>query len=180
MKNKKLRLFVIAVLILQILMPAGLLYHHYSLHSRAMTDSPEFKFRLESLDVYKIYDTGEGDERLDFYVQDLFQYYHEDIAVTVGEDGYVRMAKTENKRLNKHWFSFKYCYSKSQMNNDNYVYEDGVDVAELHRKINKTYSKDVNKPDGFYLTAKVYKGIFIPVAIDLEGKKGVVFKNEVY
>ena len=176
-KNKKLRIFIIAVLILQILMPAGLLYHHYSLHSRARKDSPEFKFRLESIDVYQIYDTGEGDERLDFYVEDLFQYYHDDIAVTVGDDGYAHMAKPENKRLNKHWFTFNYCYDKSQMNNDNYVYEDGVDVAELHHKIYNTYGKDVSKPDGFYVTAKVYKGIFIPVAIYIENEKVISFTD---
>lgn len=177
MKNKKLRLFVIAILILQILMPAGLLYHHYSLHSRAMNDPREFKFRLDNIDIYDIYNSGEGDERLSFDILDLFDYYHQDIAVTIGNDGYAQMSLAENKMFNKYWFTFKYCYSKSYANNDNYTYEDGVDVAELHKMINRIYSKDIKKPDNFYITAKVYKGVFIPIAIYIEDVKVITFSN---
>lgn len=178
--NKKLKFILVFILIIQLIMPVGLLTYHYTLHSKVMTESPEFKFRLESIDVYQVYDTGEGDERLYFDVKDIFQLYHEDIAVTVGEDGYAHMLPCENKELNKHWFTFEYYYNKSYVNNDSYVYEDGVDVAELHHKIYNTYSKDVSKPYGFYMTAKVYKGIFIPVAIYIEDSKVITFKNEIY
>ena len=119
--------------------------------------------------------TGEGVERLCFDVIDIFQFYHEDIAVTVGEDGYAHKLPCENKKLNKHWFTFNYYYNKSYVNNDSYVYEEGIDIAELHRKINKIYGKDIEKPDGFYVTAKVYKGIFIPIAIYIEDTKVISF-----
>ena len=54
--NKKLRLFVIIALVIQIVLPLYLLYTHYSDHNYAMAESPMFKFRLESIDVYEIYD----------------------------------------------------------------------------------------------------------------------------
>lgn len=177
--NKKLRLFVIISLVIQILLPLYLLYTHYSDHNYAMAESPTFKFRLESIDVYEIYDSGEGSERLDFHVLDLFQYYQDDIAVTVGADGYAQLSEVENKRLNKHWFTFKYCYSISQRNNGNYIYEAGVDIAALHRKINRIYRWDIEKPEGFYVTAKVYKGVFIPIAIYIEDQKVITFTQEI-
>ena len=173
--NKKFKLIIVAILIIQLLMPVGLLTYHYTLHSRAMTESPEFRFKLDGMDIYDIYDTGEGVERLCFDVIDIFQLYNEDIAVTVGEDGYAHMLPSENKKLNKHWFTFEYYYNKSYVNNDSYVYEDGINVAELHRKINKIYGKDIEKPDGFYVTAKVYRGIFIPLAIYIEDTKVISF-----
>lgn len=179
MMNKKLRIFVIVTLIIQLLLPLCLMCSHYSDYNYAMTESPEFKFRLEYINVYDIYNSGEGDERLDFDVLDLFRFYQEDIAVTVGSDGFVIMSHPENKRLNKHWFTFKYCYSTSQLNSGNYIYEAGVDIAELHRKINRTYSKDVEKPEGFYITAKVYKGVFIPIAIYIEDQKVITFVQEI-
>ena len=82
-------------------------------------------------------------------------------------------------RLNKHWFTFKYCYSISQMNNGNYIYEAGVDIAALHRKINRIYRWDIEKPEGFYVTAKVYKGVFIPIAIYIEDQKVITFTQEI-
>ena len=173
--NKKLKFILVFILIIQILMPVGLLTYHYTLHSKVMTESPEFKFRLDGMDIYDIYDTGEGDENLYFDVKDIFQLYHEDIAVTVGEDGYAHMELAEDKKLNKHWFTFEYCYNKSYVNSDSYVYEEGIDIAELHRKINKIYGKDIEKPDGFYVTAKVYRGIFIPIAIYIEDTKVISF-----
>ncbi len=173
--NKKLKFILVFILIIQILMPVGLLTYHYTLHSKVMTESPEFKFRLDGLSIYDIYDSGEDDEEIFFDVCDLFEFYHQDIAVTVGEDGYAHMLPSENKKLNKHWFTFEYCYNKSYVNNDSYVYEEGIDIAELHRKINKIYGKDIEKPDGFYVTAKVYRGIFIPIAIYIEDTKVISF-----
>ena len=178
MKNKKLKVFIIAVLILQILAPAGLLTHHYTLHDTAKKESPEFKFRLDGLSIYDIYDSGEGDEKIVFDVRDLFEFYHQDIAVTVGDDGYAHMELAEDKSMNKHWFTFEYCYNRSYESSDNYKYEDGIDIAELHQKVNKIYGLDVEKPEGFYITAKVYKGIFIPISIYIENEKVITFLND--
>lgn len=178
MMNKKVKIFIIAVLILQILAPAGLLTHHYTLHDNAMKYSPDFKFRLEGIDIYQIKDTGEGDEILYFDVVDLFRFYHDDIAVTVDADGFAQMSLSENKLLNKYWFTFEYCYGKRYVSGDSFVYEEGVDVSELHKKINKIYGKDIEKPEGFYVTAKVYRGVFIPVAIYIEDTKVISFLND--
>ena len=180
--SKKLKFIMIATLILQLLLPSYLLYYHYNLHAEAMANSPEFKFRLEYLDMYEVHDSGEGEDRLHYTIKDIYNhnYYREDVAVIEGSDGFVRMSLAENKRLNKYWFTYKYYSQKSYLDSSQYEYAEGFDRIDLIYHVNAMRIEGVEYPEGFYLTAKVYKGIFIPVAIYLEGKKVVVFKNEVY
>lgn len=178
--NKKFKLIIAAILILQVILPAGMLYYHYSAHEDALTESPEFKFHLEYLDIYEIHDDGEGSERLSFEIKDVYDYYHSEMAVRVGNDGFAYLTDADNKVLNKHWFTFKYYYNNSYHTSDDYEYAEGIDPADVIYRVNALYGKDVEKPEGFYMTAKVYKGIFIPTAVYLEGKKVVVFKNENY
>ena len=176
--NKKFKIIIAAILILQIILPAGMLGYHYSAHKDAMTKSPEFNFKLEYLDIYEIYDDGNGSEKLSFEVQEVYDYYQSEMAVEVGDDGFAYLTDATNKILNKHWFTFKYYSNNSYHTSDDYDYVEGINPADIIYRVNALYSKDVPKPDGFYMTAKVYKGIFIPTAIYLDGTKVIVFKNE--
>ena len=176
--NKKFKIIIAAILILQIILPAGMLGYHYSAHKDALTKSPEFKFKLEYLDIYEIFDVGNGNEKLSFEVQDVYTYYQSEMAVKVGEDGFAYLTDAENKIFNKHWFTFKYYSNNSYHTSNDYDYVEGINPADIIYRVNALYSKDVPKPEGFYMTAKVYKGIFIPTAIYLDGNKVIVFKNE--
>lgn len=176
--NKKFKIIIAAILILQIIMPAAMLGYHYSAHKDALTKSPEFKFKLEYLDIYEIFDVGNGSEKLSFEVQDVYTYYQSEMAVKVGEDGFAYLTDAENKIFNKHWFTFKYYSNNSYHTSNDYDYVEGINPADVIYRVNALYSKDVPKPEGFYMTAKVYKGIFIPTAIYLDGNKVIVFKNE--
>ena len=176
--NKKFKIIIAAILILQIILPAGMLGYHYSAHKDALTKSPEFKLYLDYLDIYEIHDDGNGSEKLSFEVQDVYTYYQSEMAVKVGEDGFAYLTDAENKIFNKHWFTFKYYSNNSYHTSNDYEYVEGINPADIIYRVNALYSKDVPKPEGFYMTAKVYKGIFIPTAIYLDGNKVIVFKNE--
>ena len=178
MKNKKLKIIIIASLILQLLLPLYLLTYHYSAYDEAMNETDDFRFRLEYLDIYDMYDTGEGVQHLDFKIKDIYEFYGDDIEVTVGTDGFAEMALSKDKNLNKHWFTYKYYYSSNFYSSEEYEYAEGVDVTKLIYTVNALHSEDVENPDGFYMTAKVYKGIFIPTAIYWENEQVISFKTE--
>ena len=178
MKNKKLKIIIIASLILQLLLPLYLLTYHYSAYDEAINETEDFRFRLEYLNIYDIYDTGEGVQHLDFTIKDAYDYYMQDIEVTVGEDGFAELTTSKNKALNKNWFTFKYYYDSNFYSSEEYDYTEGVDVTRLIYTVNSLYVEDVENPDGFYMTAKVYKGIFIPVAIYFDGARVIEFRPE--
>ena len=178
MKNKKLKIIIVASLILQLILPLYLLSYHYSAYDEAISQTEEFKFRLSYLDIYNIYDTGDAVQHLSFEIKDIYDFYADDVEVTEGEDGFAEMSASINKSLNKNWFTFKYYYSSNYCNSDKYEYAEGVDVTKLIYKVNALYVEDVENPDGFYMTAKVYKGIFIPTAIYFDGVEVITFISE--
>ena len=177
MKNKKLKLIIALTLILQLILPLYLLTYHYSAYDEALKTA-DFKFPLEYLDIYNIHDTGDSVQQLGFSIRDIYEYYGEDIEVTVGDDGFAQMTSSKNKSLNKHWFTFKYYYSSNYYTSEEYEYAPGVNKTDIIYRINALRMEDVPNLDGFYITAKAYKGIFIPTAIYYEGEKIIIFHIE--
>ncbi len=170
MKNDKFRKFIIAVLILQLLMPAGLLYYHYSLHARAMKESPDFKIMVSYMNIWDYVNDGES---LHFELDNIYLYYGEDIAVTVGADGVATLSRAGNKRLNKHWFSFDY-YRKLgsyHAKEGEFTYVDTPEAKEIiDRWRNNPHNSegeilDYQGGNSMYITAKIYKGLIIPTAV---------------
>lgn len=178
MKNKKLRIIVAAALILQLVLPLYLLSYHYSAYDEAINETADFKLQLEYLDIYDMHDTGEAVQHLSFEIKDIYDYYMEDISVTVGEDGFAKMSPSKNKNINKHWFTFKYYYSSNFYTSQEYEYAEGVDVTKLIYTVNALRLDDVDTPEGFYVTAKIYKGLFIPTAIYMDNEKVIEFVIE--
>ena len=178
MNNKKIKLIIVLTIIIQLLLPSYLLYHHYNLHTEARKNSPEFKLLLESLDIYEVNDTDEGEENLYFSVKDVYNYYSGDVAVAVGSDGFARLSVAENKSLNNYWFTHKYYSRKTYMDSSGYEYAEGVDRLDLIYRVNDMHIEDIENPEGFYITAKVYKGVFLPMAIYLDNVKVIEFIDE--
>ncbi len=175
MKNKKLKIIIIATLVLQLILPLYLLTYHYSAYDEAVSQTTEFRFPLEYLDIYNIHDTGDSVQQLGFSIKDIYDYYNEDIEVTVGDDGFAQMTLSKNKNLNKNWFTFKYYYSSNYYTSEEYEYAEGVDKTNFINHISSIYREDVLNFDSFYLTAKVHKGLFIPTALYFEGEKVIEF-----
>lgn len=175
MKNKKLKIIIVASLILQLILPLYLLSYHYSAYDEAISQTEEFKFRLSYLDIYNIYDTGDAVQHLSFEIKDIYDFYGNDIEVTEGEDGFAEMSSSINKSLNKNWFTFKYYYESNYYSSEEFYFAEGVDATKLVYTINALHEEDVLNPEGFYVTAKVYKGIFIPTALYYDGAKVIIF-----
>ena len=175
MKNKKLKIIIALTLILQLILPLYLLSYHYSAYDEAINETADFKLPLEYLDIYNMHDTGEAVQHLSFEIKDIYDHYMEDIEVTVGEDGFAGMSPSKNKNLNKNWFTFKYYYNSNYCTSEEYEYVEGVDVTKLIYTVNALRVEDVGTPEGFYITAKIYKGLFIPTAIYMDNEKVIEF-----
>jgi hypothetical protein len=175
MKNKKLKIIIIATLVLQLILPLCLLTYHYSAYDEAVSQTTEFRFPLEYIDIYNIYDTADSVQQIGFSIKDIYDYYNEDIEVTVGENGFAEMSEAKNKSLNKNWFTFKYYYSSNYYTSEEYEYVEGVNKTDIISRIDALRMEDIPNFEDFYLTAKVYKGLFIPTAIYYEGGKVIEF-----
>ena len=177
--NKKLKLFIIIALVIQIILPAGLLSYHYSVYNYALNNTPDFKIYASWFDLHSYGENGEilygyedeGNGVLYFDLKDML--YDEDMAVTTGADGFAVLSEAENKKLNKHWFSYD-SYRKLS----SYSQEEGefeyVDTEEARKVMSDWigyfdyYDEggiDYNGGNVVYITAKVYKGVLIPTAI---------------
>lgn len=174
MKNKKLKIFIIAVLIIQLLLPAGLLIYQHTLNKNAIEGSTEFRFKLDHLSIWNY-----GEVTLNFSIDDVHSLRREDIAVTVGADGIAELRIAENKKLNKHWFSYEN-YSKLgsfSLADEEFSYADSPEAKEIldkwPRRLYHEKDEILNYSGGntMFLTAKVYKGLFIPTAIYNEDVK---------
>ena len=179
MKNKKFKLIIILVLVIQIILPAGMLGYHYSIYNYALNNTPDFKFYLSYFDLYSrgendeiIYDDEEKNDVLYFYI--AHRYYLEDIAVKVDSNGFAVVSEIENKKLNKHWFSFDN-YNKMgsfSQSEGEFTYVDTEEAKKVMSEWKDTYFDyygddeiKFNGGNSVYLTAKVYKGVFIPTAV---------------
>ena len=179
MKNKKLKLIIILVLVIQIILPAGMLGYHYSVYNYALEHTPDFKFYLSYFDLYSygdndeiIYDNEDKNDVLYFDI--AYRYYREDMFVTVDENGFAKISNAQNKKNNKHWFSFDN-YNKmgsfSQAEGE-FTYVDTEEAKKIMSEWKQRYYDhygyaeiEVYQADSLYITAKVYKGVFIPTAV---------------
>ncbi len=182
--NKKFKIIIAATLIFQLLIPAGFLYHHYTAINFALEHSLEYKFKL--LDMrFSDYRASEGDptdirESLRFDVGGTSRLYNKKIAVTVGEDGFADLSELEDKDYNC-WFDYDYCEKNSRFKADKFSFEPDVDVKALKKEIREAYAWASNLHENgcfAYVTAKVYKGVFIPTAIYVKGEKVITIHAE--
>lgn len=173
--NKKFRIIIAITLIIQLIIPAGLLYRHYTAIDFALNHSLDYRFKLLDIGLYG-YDEDNDDSfedmELHLEVGGIHNYYGEKIAVTVGEDGFADLAKS--RKDTDCWFDYDYCYKNSNFSYGEFTFEDGVDVKALRKDIRESYAwaSDLHENGSFaYVTAKVYKGVFIPTAVYVRGEK---------
>lgn len=182
--NKKLKFIIALTLIFQLIIPVSMLYHHTTV-MRFAKNGPEYKFKLIDMDFWE-YDfiTGKVDSYSDpigIEVGGISYFYDKKFAVTVGEDGFADLTETENTYGKSLWVHSDYCRKNCTFYEGEYSFEPGVDIRALMDEINKTHGWASNMHENgcyAYVTAKVYKGVFIPTAIYVKGEKVITISVE--
>ena len=179
MKNKKFKLIVIIALIIQIILPAGILAYHYSIYNYALNNTPNFKFYLSYFDLYSYGENNEiiyGDEEKNdvLYFDIAYKYFNTNMEVVSDMNGFAVISALQDKKLNKHWFSsdnYNKIGSFSQADGE-FTYVDTEEAKKVMSQWKDTYfdhygDDDIRFKGGntVYITAKVYKGVFIPTAV---------------
>ena len=179
MKNKKLKLIIILVLVIQIILPAGILGYHYSVYNYALEHTPDFKFYLSYFDLYSYGENDEiiyGDEEKNdvLYFDIAYKYFNTNMEVVSDMNGFAVISALQDKKLNKHWFSsdnYNKIGSFSQADGE-FTYVDTEEAKKVMSQWKDTYYDhygnaeiEVYQADSLYITAKVYKGVFIPTAV---------------
>lgn len=179
MKNKKLKLIIILVLVIQIILPAGMLGYHYSIYNYALNNTPDFKFYLSYFDLYSRGENDEiiyGDEDKNdvLYFDIAYKYFNTNMEVVSDMNGFAVISALQDKKLNKHWFSsdnYNKIGSFSQAEGE-FTYVDTEEAKKVMSQWKDTYFDHYgddeikfNGGNAVYITAKVYKGMFIPTAV---------------
>ena len=179
MKNKKLKLIIILVLVIQIILPAGMLGYHYSVYNYALNNTPDFKFYLSYFDLYSYGENDEiiyGDEEKNdvLYFDIAYKYFNTNMEVVSDMNGFAVISALQDKKLNKHWFSsdnYNKMGSFSQADGE-FTYVDTEEAKKIMSEWKQRYYDhygnaeiEVYQADSLYITAKVYKGVFIPTAV---------------
>ncbi len=165
--NKKFKIIIALTLIVQLLIPAAILYNHYTVRNFAINHSIDYKIKIELLyfsDYRASSDPTDIRDCLDYYIND-YRLYNKKVAVTIGEDGFAQLSELDKNSDSDCWFEEKYYREKRQLRADEFKLEEGVDKREINRKTSQLEMDKLNENECFYLTAKVYKGLFIPTAI---------------
>lgn len=180
--TRKIKAFLALSLVIQLLIPAYLLIHHYSVTNTALESATEYRFRINSMhfDIFSDVDVYECKE-ISFSVEEIVGFYNQKIAVSLNENGMPVLEELKDKKQTDTWFDYDYYDQKTNLYPEDFTFADGIDIQRTIRKIKSEYSwfnrKDENKTYA-YLTAKIYKGVFIPTAIYFNGVKIITINNE--
>ena len=185
--NKKSKIVITVTLIItiliQIFIPSFLLIHHYTLIKNTLATETEYCFQLNRIYIDYMNSgavTASSVTGLTFEIYDVYSLNNEKFTVTVNENGIADIKEIEGKPQTYTWFNYKY-YAKSTFHPaENLTVEKDVNVmktiTDIHRQYNWFNRNDPNR-EYAYVTAKIYKGMFIPTAIYFRDQK-IITINE--
>lgn len=181
--TRKAKVLLILTLIIQLIIPAYLLSHHYSVTNTALESATEYRFRINSIDFgyYKDEYNNFVCDEIRFYVEEIDGLRNKKIAVSLNENGLPVVEELEDKKQTDIWFDYDYYKQSRELSADDITFSPDSSATDIIRKISREYSW-FNRNDEYktyaYVTAKIYKGVFIPTAIYFNGVEVITITNE--
>ena len=180
--NKKMKAALVLTLVVQLLIPVYLLSYHYTVTDTALNSSREYRFRITTLE-FDIPDDVNADFECDsiyFKVADIEKRSGEKIEVTSNEYGFAKVSERENGSQTDNWFDYKQYKQYRKLNKNDFTFNSDIAVRYTMNEMRKAYAwynKNDENREYAYVTAKVYKGRFIPTAIYFNGIKVLTINN---
>ncbi len=178
--NKKLKIFLALTLVIQLLVPSSLLIYQYSLLNTVKNLETEYTFEISSLsfDDYYVYEDSfseisEGP--LSFLLAEDWRVSADKVTPVLSPQNNVLMLeKLKDGDKTDVWFYNRYYYRNRSIEPEFFSFVNEEDKGELKRDLRNEYSHFKGDEKDFehaYLTAKIYKGVFLPTAIYFRGEK---------
>lgn len=188
--TKKFKLCLVFALIIQLLVPSYMLVNHYTNEKKAIESGKEYLFLLNDITFFTdIRGSVSECESFRIYINQANKFYGKKIAVTETDDG---IAVLEEKNNNTDiWFYYKHYNKKQEIFADSFTFENNIAALDTIKEIEKHYSRKWSYSDiediiqldtqtkNVYLSAKVYKGIFIPTAVYFGSQKIITIKTDI-
>ncbi len=174
--NKKLKATLALTLIIQLLIPSFLLWHHNFVLNSARALEEEYTLRLYFFNFSDGVSnpSPEQENVIQFSAAPLSYISSRKYTVTVNSKNIVTGApRLTDENKTDTWF-YGRAYSKnSRITPDKYSVTEGTDIDSIERElsIEAVKSSDDESREFPYLTAKIYKGVFLPTAIYFKGEK---------
>ena len=172
--NKKLKIFIALTLALQLLIPSFILVYNKEITDNAIRNGTEYSFRLNHLYLNRSLTSETESYTLRYEINgyNLLLYSMDEISVTENPNGFAALSKRENSDTGDSWFRYKSLSESMFLTDDCFTPAEGLTCRDLFLLTNELKNKEKHTiSDRAYVTAKVYKGIFIPDAIYLDGEK---------
>ena len=166
--NKKLKIFLALTLVIQLLVPVFLIWYQYSVLNTAASCENEYRFRLSYIN-FSDDDTMHFATDAMFYASKNYRY-----TVVTYTKNIVRAApKYTPEDDTDEWFYGNTYIRNRTVTADKYSFTDEASADRIKSEIRtETQKKGTDTSIEFpYLSAKIYKGAFIPVAIYFKGEK---------
>lgn len=174
--KKKIKLCLIFTLILQLLIPSYLLINHYTCEKKALESEKEYLFLLSDITFFTDRRGSITEcESFHFFIDQAYNFYNSKIAVTETDNG---IAVLEEKTTGTDiWFDYNHYKKKQDIYSDSFTFENDSAILDTIREIETEYSskwsysdfEEIIQPETqekkAFISAKVYKGIFIPTAV---------------
>ncbi len=178
--NKKLKIFLAITLVLQLLFPSSLLIYQYSLLSTVKNLSTEYTFEIAHLSFadYYVYEDSfseiaEGP--LSFHLAEDWKVSAEKVTPVLSpQNNVLSLRKLQDGDKTDVWFYNRHYYRNRIIEPEFFSFVNEEDKGGLKRDLRNEYSHFKEDEETFehaYLTAKIYKGIFLPTAIYFRGEK---------
>ena len=180
--TRKAKVFLCFALIIQLVIPAYLLSHHYSVMNTALESATEYRFRINNIDFdyYTDVDNNYVCTEITFRVEEIDGLYNRKIAVSLNENGFPVVEELKDKKQTDIWFDYDYYKQSRELSSDEFTFAPDRNATDVIKRIRKEYSwfnrNDENKTYA-YVTAKIYKGVFIPTAIYFNGIEVITITN---
>ena len=178
--NKKLKIFLALTLVIQLLVPSSLLIYHNSLYAAARSSETEYTIELSYLsfdDSYVYEDSfseiAEGNMSFEI-VSAMITASGKLTPVLSPKNNVLYFQKLKDGNNTDVWLYARNYYNSCSIDTEHFSFVNEENKGGLKRDLRNEYSHFKGDEETFehaYLTAKIYKGLFLPTAIYFKGEK---------
>jgi hypothetical protein len=178
--TKKLKIFIALTLAVQLFVPSFLAAYHYSLYSTAKSLETEYRFEISymSFDDHYVFEDSfseiaEG--TLSFHLAEIWDVSSDRIVPLISpQNNVISLKKPGDGDKTDIWFFYRTYSQNSSLETDSFSFVNPEEKGSIKQALRNEYSHFKGDEETFehaYLTAKIYKGLFLPTAIYFKGEK---------
>lgn len=178
--NKKLKIFLALTLVIQLLVPSSLLIYHNSLYAAARSSETEYTIELSYLsfdDSYVYEDSfseiAEGNMSFEI-VSAMITASGKLTPVLSPKNNVLYFQKLKDGNNTDVWLYARNYYNSCSIDTEHFSFVNPEEKGSIKQALRNEYSHFKGDEETFehaYLTAKIYKGLFLPTAIYFKGEK---------